>query len=92
MASNCNFTPGAGLSGERHGEGVGYVHVPTLPRRHARYIRNFRPISNNLWIEFLGWLRGKKDEHIDAPKTLVKAEGREATRVRAMELLRSCSK
>ena len=59
----------------------GCVHVPTLPGRHVRYIRTFRPISNSLWAEFLGWLGGKKAEHIDAPKTLAKAEGREVTRV-----------
>ena len=63
------------------------MYVSILPKRHERYIRNFRPISNSLCIEFLGWLRGKKAEHIDAPKTLAKAEGRKVTRVRAMELL-----
>ena len=69
-------------------EAYGWVHVPTQPGKHTKYVRMFTPISSNIFSKFFGWVTGAKVEYKDAPKLLAKGEGREITRVQSGGLIK----
>ena len=48
-----------------------------------RHVKTFKLVSSGLLADILGWIRGKRNEYIDAISVLAMGTGREVTRVQS---------
>lgn len=60
--------------------GYGFVHVPTTPGRHERYVQLYRPRSSSLCNRIVTWLVGSPPEFFDSD-FVAQGRGRDVTRV-----------
>ena len=60
--------------------GYGSLLIPTASGQYEEFVQTYRPISGNLWHQFMNWLYGTLPEYYET-KFTAQGEGRAMTRV-----------